>query len=42
MAYIHDHYADAITRQDLARHVGLNDDYLTYCFCQETGDTPVA
>jgi signal transduction histidine kinase/AraC-like DNA-binding protein/ABC-type sugar transport system substrate-binding protein len=42
MAYVHDHYADPITRQDLARYVGLSDDYLTYCFRQETGLTPVA
>ncbi|MBX2996971.1 MAG: substrate-binding domain-containing protein [Caldilineaceae bacterium] len=42
MAYIHEHYADPITRQDLAYYVGLSEDYLTYCFRQETSLTPVA
>ena len=42
MAYLHEHYAEAITREDLARHVGLSDDYLTHCFRQEVGMTPIA
>lgn len=42
MAYIHEHFTEPISRQDLAAYVGLSDDYLTYCFRQETGLTPVA
>ena len=42
MAYLHEHYADPISREDLARHVGLSDDYLTSCFHKELGMTPVA
>ncbi len=42
MAYIHSHYADPITRDDLARYVGMSHDYLTYCFRQELGMTPIA
>jgi signal transduction histidine kinase/AraC-like DNA-binding protein len=42
MAYIHKHYADSISRADLARHVALSEDYLTACFRQELGVTPIA
>ncbi len=42
VAYIHTHYADPISRADLARHVALSDDYLTFCFRQELGVTPIA
>lgn len=42
MAYIHEHYAEPISRQDLARYVGMSEDYLTYCFRQELGMTPIA
>ena len=42
MAYLHEHYADPISREDLARHVGLSDDYLTSCFHKELGLTPIA
>ncbi len=42
MAYLHQHYAQPISREDVARHVGLNDDYLTTCFRKELGMTPVA
>ena len=31
-----------VTRADIARHVGLDEDYLTYCFRQELGVTPIA
>jgi signal transduction histidine kinase/DNA-binding LacI/PurR family transcriptional regulator/CheY-like chemotaxis protein len=41
MAYLHQHYTEPISRKELARHVGLSDDYLTYCFRKETGLTPV-
>ncbi|MGC9335035.1 MAG: helix-turn-helix domain-containing protein, partial [Anaerolineae bacterium] len=42
MAYIHQHYADPISRADLARHVALSEDYLTSCFRKELGVTPIA
>jgi YesN/AraC family two-component response regulator len=42
MAYLHQHYAEPISRQDLARHVAMDDDYLTFCFRKEVGLTPVA
>lgn len=42
MAYIHEHYADPIAREDIARHVGMSEDYLTACFHQELGKTPIA
>ena len=41
MVYIHSHYAESLTREDLARYVGMSDDYLTYCFRQELGVTPI-
>jgi len=42
MAYIHEHYTEAISREALARHVGMDDDYLTYCFHKEMGMAPIA
>jgi signal transduction histidine kinase/DNA-binding LacI/PurR family transcriptional regulator/CheY-like chemotaxis protein len=42
MAYIHEHYAEPISREDLARHFCVNERYLTRCFHQETGVTPIA
>jgi AraC-like DNA-binding protein len=41
MAYIHEHYADPISRTDLAQHVALSEDYLTACFRKELGVTPI-
>jgi YesN/AraC family two-component response regulator len=41
MAYLHAHYAEPLTRQAIAEHVGLDEDYLTYCFRQELGITPI-
>ena len=41
MAYIHQHYADSLSRADLARHVALSEDYLTACFRKELGVTPI-
>lgn len=42
MAYVQQNFQEPISRQDLARHVGMSDDYLTYCFRQELGMTPIA
>jgi signal transduction histidine kinase/AraC-like DNA-binding protein/ActR/RegA family two-component response regulator len=42
MAFIHKHYAEPVSRADLARHVSLSEDYLTACFRKELGITPIA
>jgi transcriptional regulator GlxA family with amidase domain len=42
MAYLQAHYAEPVSREELAAHVGLSDDYLTSCFHRELGITPVA
>ncbi len=41
MAYLHEHFTETLTRRDIAEHVGLDEDYLTYCFRQELGMTPI-
>ncbi len=41
MAFIQAHYADGISRRDVAAHVGLSERHLTRCFHQETGLTPI-
>ena len=41
MAYLHEHYTESLTRRAIAEHVGLDEDYLTYCFRQELGMTPI-
>jgi len=41
MAFIHEKYADPISRKDIAKHVSIAEDYLTYCFRQELGTTPI-
>jgi YesN/AraC family two-component response regulator len=41
MAFIHAHYAEALSRDEIASHVGISADYLTDCFRQELGLTPV-
>jgi len=42
MAYIHEHYAEPISRGDMAVYLAVSDRYLTRCFHQEMGITPVA
>ena len=41
MAYIHKHYAEPFSRQDMARQLGLSERYLTRCFRKEMGIKPV-
>jgi signal transduction histidine kinase/AraC-like DNA-binding protein len=41
MAFIHEQYATPISRRDIAGHVGIAEDYLTFCFRQELGATPI-
>ncbi len=37
MAYVHEHYADPITRDEISDQLGVSEDYLTRCFHEETG-----
>lgn len=37
MAYIHEHYSEPLGREEVARHVGVSEGYLSRCFTQETG-----
>ncbi len=41
MAYIHGHYAETISRQELARYAGVSERHLNRCFLQETCMTPL-
>jgi YesN/AraC family two-component response regulator len=41
MAYIHENYIDSISRQTIARHINISEDYLTFCFRKELGVTPI-
>jgi signal transduction histidine kinase/DNA-binding response OmpR family regulator len=41
MGCIHAHYAESLTRGDIADHVGISPDYLTDCFRQELGVPPI-
>jgi YesN/AraC family two-component response regulator len=40
-ACIQAHYSEAFTREDIAQQVGISADYLTDCFRQELGITPM-
>jgi signal transduction histidine kinase/CheY-like chemotaxis protein len=42
MGYMHEHYAEEITRGELAASLSINERYLTRCFRDETGLTPFA
>lgn len=41
MLFIHENYTQPITRSDIARYVNISEDYLTFCFRQELGTTPI-
>ena len=41
MVYLHENYASAISRGDIAKHIGVSEDHMTYCFRQELGVTPI-
>jgi YesN/AraC family two-component response regulator len=41
MAFIHENYAQPISRKDIAKHISIAEDYLTFCFRQELGTTPI-
>jgi YesN/AraC family two-component response regulator len=42
MAYIHEHYMESMTRQDIAEHVGYSPRHLDRCFDEEMELTPMA
>lgn len=42
MGYIHENYAAPLSRRDIAQHVGITEDHLTFCFRRELGTTPIA
>ena len=41
MAYIHEHYAEPVSREAIARHVGVHENYLSRAFHEEVGVTPM-
>lgn len=41
MAYVHEHWGEPISRQDIAAHVGLSERHLTRCFRREVGVPPM-
>ncbi|HEX2978730.1 MAG TPA: substrate-binding domain-containing protein [Anaerolineaceae bacterium] len=41
MAFIHEHYAESISRREIAQYVSISEDHLTFCFRQELGTTPI-
>jgi len=42
MAFIHEHYAESISREDMASFVGVSARHLTRCFHQEMGISPIS
>lgn len=42
MAYIHQHYAEAVTREDMAAYASVSPRHLARCFVEETGLSPMA
>jgi transcriptional regulator GlxA family with amidase domain len=41
VSWIEEHHAEPIARDDIARHVAISPDYLTDCFQQEVGMSPM-
>jgi signal transduction histidine kinase/DNA-binding LacI/PurR family transcriptional regulator/AraC-like DNA-binding protein len=41
MAFIHEHFRESITRKEIAKHINISKDYLTFCFRQELNTTPI-
>lgn len=42
IAYLHQHYAEHLSRESIARHTGVSEGYLTRCFQQELRVAPMA
>jgi len=41
IVYLHTNYSERVSRRDIARHIGITEDHLTFCFRQEMGITPI-
>jgi YesN/AraC family two-component response regulator len=41
MAYMHEHYAEPVSREGLADYLGISGSYLSHCFRTEVGMTPI-
>jgi YesN/AraC family two-component response regulator len=41
MVYLQENYSESISRRDIAKHIGITEDHLTFCFRQELGITPI-
>ena len=41
MVYLHNNYSEPISRRDIAKHIGITEDHLTFSFRQELGITPI-
>jgi signal transduction histidine kinase/DNA-binding LacI/PurR family transcriptional regulator/AraC-like DNA-binding protein len=41
IAYLHENFTEPLARRDIAQHVGITEDHLTFCFRQELGTTPI-
>ncbi|GAB4496945.1 MAG: substrate-binding domain-containing protein [Anaerolineales bacterium] len=41
LLFIQAHYSEPITRGDIARHISIAEDYLTFCFRRELNTTPI-
>lgn len=41
MAYLHAHFAESLSRADVAAYVGMSERHLTRCFTHEIGLTPI-
>ncbi|MBN2046880.1 MAG: response regulator [Anaerolineaceae bacterium] len=40
IVYIHENHTNPIAREDIAKELGVNEDYLTHCFSEELGMPP--
>jgi YesN/AraC family two-component response regulator len=41
MVYLHEHYTEPLTREQIAQHVGVSESHLANCFHQELGISPM-
>ena len=41
MVFLQNNFSEPISRRDIAKHIGISEDHLTFCFRQELGITPI-
>jgi YesN/AraC family two-component response regulator len=41
MVYLHEHYTEPLTREQIAQHIGVSESHLANCFHQELGISPM-